>query len=573
MKISISLQLLLGLLLAINGILLHCQAWPARYTFVVEETPYKRLCSTKNILTVNGQFPGPTLYARKGDTVIVDVFNRGNRNITLHWHGVAQPRNPWSDGPEYITQCPIQPGANFTQKIIFSKEEGTLWWHAHSEWDRATVHGAIIIYPNKDNNYPFAKPHAEIPIILGEWWKEDIGKLYTQTLQSGGDPNNSAAFLINGQPGHRYPCSDSETFNLMVDYGKTYLLRLINSVAQEIMFFSIANHKVTVVGADASYTKPFTTDYVTISPGQTLDLLLTANQKPNHYYMAAKAYVGGVGVPYDNTTTTALLQYSNRGSKNYTYTPSPTPSFPTLPAYNDTNASVNFSGSLRSLADKNHPIDVPLKITTHLFYTVSVNSFPCPNNSCDGPNGTRFAASVNNISFVDPSIDILQAYYYHVNGEFGTRFPDIPPLPFNFTAQDLPLYLQTPKRGTEVKVLEYNTTVELVFQGTNLVSGDDHPMHLHGYSFYVVGLGLGNFDKDKDPLKYNLVDPPLRNTVIVPVNGWTTIRFKANNPGVWFMHCHLDRHMSWGMDVTFIVKNGKGPQAQMLHPPPDMPPC
>lgn len=25
-------------------------------------------------------------------------------------HGVKQPRNPWGDGPEYITQCPIKPG-------------------------------------------------------------------------------------------------------------------------------------------------------------------------------------------------------------------------------------------------------------------------------------------------------------------------------------------------------------------------------------------------------------------------------------------------------------------------------
>ncbi|KAK9914680.1 hypothetical protein M0R45_038442 [Rubus argutus] len=569
MRISISLlQLFLGLLLAINGILLHCQAWPARYTFVVEETPYKRLCSTKKILTVNGQFPGPTLYARKGDTIIVDVINKGNRNITLHWHGVAQPRNPWSDGPEYITQCPIQPGANFTQKIIFSTEEGTLWWHAHSEWDRATVHGAMIIYPNKDTHYPFPKPHAEIPIILGEWWKEDIGELYTQTLKNGGDPNNSSAFLVNGQPGDLYPCSKPETFKLLVDYGKTYLLRLINAAEQEILFFSIANHKVTVVGSDASYTKPFTTDYVTIPPGQTLDLLLTANQSPSkYYYMAARAYLGGVGIAYDNTTTTAILQYKN-------HVPSSTPPLlPALPAYNDTNASVHFTGSLRSLADKNHPVDVPLKITTHLFYTLSVNTFPCPKNSCAGPNGSRLAASVNNISFMTPTIDILQAYYYHVNGVFGTRFPNFPPLLFNFTAQDLPLYLQTPKRSTEVKVLEYNATVELVFQGTNVVSGDDHPMHLHGFSFYVVGWGLGNFDKDKDPLTYNLVDPPLKNTITVPVNGWTAIRFKADNPGVWFMHCHLDRHMSWGMDVTFIVKNGKETQAQILPPPPDMPPC
>lgn len=80
---------------------------------------------------------------------------------------MKQPRYPWSDGPEFITQCPIQPGAKFRQRIDLSNEEGTLWWHAHSDWSRATVHGALVIRPANKNNYPFPKPAAEIPIILG----------------------------------------------------------------------------------------------------------------------------------------------------------------------------------------------------------------------------------------------------------------------------------------------------------------------------------------------------------------------------------------------------------------------
>ncbi|KAJ0085240.1 hypothetical protein Patl1_07926 [Pistacia atlantica] len=506
--------------------ILHCHA-QARYTFLVEETQYTRLCSNNTILTVNGQFPGPTLYVNKGETIIVDVINNANYNITIHWHGVSQPRNPWSDGPEYITQCPIQPGANFTQTIIFSVEEGTLWWHAHSEWARATVHGAIVIYPENGTTYPFPKPDAEVPIILGEWWKSNIYDVYDEFLQTGGDPNISDAYMINGQPGDLYPCSSPGTFTLNVDYGWTYLLRIINAAMQDILFFAVANHSLTVVGSDASYTKPFTSDYITISPGQTIDVLLYTNQTSDYYYMAAKAYASTFNITFDNTTTTAIIQYSGN------YTPS-TPSLPNLPLYNDTNASVNFTGSLRSLADDDHPVDVPINITNNLFFTISVNAFLCPNNSCAGPNGTRLSSSVNNISFVNPSIDILEAYYNSINGVFGTQFPDFPPLVFNYTAQYLPLDLQIPQPGTEVKVLDYNATIELVFQGTNVVAGADHPMHLHGFSFYVVGWGLGNFDKDIDPLNYNLVDPPLLNTIAVPINGWTAIRFKANNPGTLF---------------------------------------
>ena len=114
---------------------------------------------------------------------------------------------------------------------------------------------------------------------------------------------------------------------------------------------------------------------------------------------------------------------------------------------------------------------------------------------------------------------------------FGRKFPRFPPKIFNFTAEYLPLVLQTPKRGTQALVLNYGVNVELVLQGTNLVAGVDHPIHLHGYSFHVVGYGFGNFKPHKDPLKYNLIDPPLVNTVTVPRNGWVTIRFKATNPG------------------------------------------
>ncbi|GKV43558.1 hypothetical protein SLEP1_g50837 [Rubroshorea leprosula] len=543
----------------------HCQACP-HYKFVVKEAPYTRLCSSKNILTVNGQFPGPTLYVNKGDTIVVDVYNRGNYNITIHWHGVKQPRNPWSDGPEYITQCPIQPGAKFRQKIIFTTEEGTLWWHAHSTWLRATVHGALIVYPKMGTSYPFPKPDVEIPIILGEWWQEDITQVYLDLERYGGLGVASDAYLINGQPGDLYPCSKPETLRLKIKRGLTYLLRIVNAILIDGLFFAIANHTITVVGSDAGYLKPFNRTFICISPGQTVDVLLEANQSPNHYYMAASVYTTVLPGSYNNSTTTAIVEY------NGNYTPSSPPVFPYLPEYNDTEASVNFTASLRSLADKEYPIDVPMEINTHLFYTISLGS-PCKNNSCPAGEQLRFIASVNNVSFLNPSIDILQAYYCCIQGVYGTNLPDFPQLFFDFTADYLPTEWEIPQLGTEVRVLDYNSTVELVFQATNLVKGSDHAMHLHGHSFYVVGLGLGNFDKDKDPLTYNLVDPPLQNTIHVPRDGWMAIRFKANNPGVWHMHCHIDRHMVWGMGTAFIVKDGEPPEAKMLPPPPDMPPC
>lgn len=561
-----------ALIFHVIGVILLCGVLPShaavrRYKFELRNTSYTRLCSNKTMLTINGQFPGPTIYARKGDLVIVDVYNLADHNITIHWHGVKQPRYPWSDGPEYVTQCPITPGTKFTQRIVLSDEEGTLWWHAHSEWSRATVLGALVVLPEKRDDYPFAKPHAEVPIILGEWWKSDVQQVMEEFLRNGGDPNVSDAFLINGQPGDLYPCSRQDTFKVTVEFGKTYLFRMVNAVMNNIMFFKIANHNITVVGSDGSYTKPINSDYITISPGQTIDFLLEANQNPSQYYIAARVYASAGS--FDNTTTTGIIEYAG----NYTAPSSLV--LPTFPRFNDTLASITFTNQLRSLANERYPVDVPLNITDTLLFAISINTRSCPiDNQCGGPNGNRLLASVNNITLVLPKVAILQAYYKRISEVYEADFPDNPPFPYNYTQNTVvPALLWTPDNGTDVNVLEYNSTVELVFQGTNIAGGVDHPMHLHGYSFYVVGSGFGNFNRSRDPLNYNLVDPPLMETIAVPKNGWTAIRFRADNPGVWFMHCHFERHVSWGMGMTFIVKNGKGPNAKMLPPPPDMPKC
>ncbi|BFG40990.1 hypothetical protein CerSpe_272640 [Prunus speciosa] len=534
------------------------------YDFVLTESNFTRLCETKSILTVNGTLPGPTITVRKGDTAYVNVHNQGSYGLTLHWHGVKQPRNPWYDGPENVTQCPIQAGSNFTYWIIFSTEEGTLWWHAHSDWTRATVYGAIIILPALNTTYPFTTPDAEETMVLGSWYKGDVNEIIENALATGGDPNVSDAFTINGEPGDLFKCSNATTYRWVVDYGKTYLLRLINAVLNEEMFFAIANHNLTVVAQDAAYIKPITTSYLMITPGQTMDILVVANQSPSSYHVASGPFVDGDVAFNQNGNTTAILQY------NGSTTPSTIPT-PTLPNPTDGTAASNFTMQVRALASKDYPISVPLNITHTLFISVSVNERICPNSSCDGPDRNALAASLNNISFVTPSIDILQAYYGKIYGVYSANFPHKPYI-FNFTGhvRNDTIY---PNFGTKVRMIEYGEEVEIIYQGTNMIAAENHPMHLHGFSFYLVGTGTGNFDPNQAPKTYNLVDPPEVNTIGVPKNGWATVRFKADNPGVWFMHCHLERHASWGMATVLIVTNGNTNETSMLPAPAYMPPC
>ncbi|KAK2659135.1 hypothetical protein Ddye_005668 [Dipteronia dyeriana] len=556
----------MSLLLLLAGLLIcFAEAEVHHHDFVVTNKNYTRLCETKSILVVNDQFPGPTIHVRKGDTVFVNVYNYGDIQITLHWHGVKQPRNSWSDGPEYVTQCPIQPGNNFTYEVIFSDEEGTLWWHAHSDWTRNTVHGAIVIHPAEGTILPYAQPDAEEILILGSWYTYDVNLVVVEDLATGSDLPVSDAYTMNGQPGDFCNCSKETTYRWSVDHGKTYLLRIINAVMNAELFFSIAGHNLTLVNQDAAYLKPTVTSYIVIGPGQTMNVLVTANQSPGQYYMAGRQYYTDKAIftEYDKTNVTAILQY------NGDYDPPTAPYFPneTLPSFADYHAGISFRNKLRSLTEG----DVPKNITTRMFITAEQNQLFY---NFSGDVIISLAASLNNVTWINPWVDVLQAYYKNMSGFYTEDFPDNPPEYYDFVSEHLPVNTTQSLMGTKVKVLEYGEEVEMIFQSSNVLNAsEDHPMHLHGHSLYMIGAGGGIFDSEKDPKSYNLVDPPYINTAALPRDGWMTVRFRALNPGVWLWHCHLERHYSWGMNTVLIVKNGPTPETSLRPPPPNMPAC
>ncbi|KAK9925770.1 hypothetical protein M0R45_023035 [Rubus argutus] len=576
-------QLVVVTLLIIAGILPSCLSQTTqRFEFNVEWKKVTRLCHTKPLLTVNGEYPGPTIGVHEGDHVEIKVTNRIAQNTTIHWHGIRQLRTGWADGPSYITQCPIGGGKSYTYKFTVINQRGTLWWHAHYSWQRASVYGAFIIQPRMP--YPFSAPiQDDFPIIFGEWWNGDVDSVESEMMKYGGGPAISNAYTINGLPGPFYPCSNKDTFVKSVEHGKTYMLRIINAALNDELFFAVVNHTLTVVEIDAVYTKPFKTKAIMIAPGQTTNVLLTANQVPDSsgmFLMAAWTYLTSI-FPFNNSTTAGFLQYKNPRSSADRKTKHPKkvttfdPVMYNLPHMEDTKYYTKFSDNLRSLASPQYPCNVPKTIHKRVVTVISLNLQDCPTNkTCKGYANKRFYASMNNQSFVPPSSSILESHYKKLRTtQFSTDFPEKPRKPFDYTGVDPLTENMNTEFGTKILQVPYGTNLEIVLQGTSFLNVENHPIHVHGHNFFIVGKGFGNFNVSKDPAKYNLVDPPERNTVAVPSGGWATIRFKADNPGVWFIHCHLEEHTSWGLASGFIVKNGDGPSQCLLPPPKDLPSC
>ena len=62
-----------------------------------------------------------------------------------------------------------------------------------------------------------------------------------------------------------------------------------------------------------------------------------------------------------------------------------------------------------------------------------------------------------------------------------------------------------------------------------------HPMHLHGHSFQVI------------EINGRALNGAMRDTILVPGKNTVTVAFDANNPGLWFVHCHVLWHLEAGM--------------------------
>ncbi|XP_028783445.1 laccase-7-like isoform X1 [Neltuma alba] len=543
------------------------------YTWEVANVTMQRLCEETEIAAVNGMLPGPTINVREGDTVIVHAVNKSPYNLTIHWHGILQLMSQWADGPEFVTQCAILPGRNYTYRFNVTQQEGTLWWHAHSSFLRAWVYGALIIRPRLGNSYPFPTPHQEVPIVLGEWWNANVIEVEEEAVEFGGAPNISDAFTINGLPGALYNCSQNQTFRFEVQQGNTYLLRIINAALNEHLFFKIASHTFTVVAVDAAYTNHYHTDIIVVAPGQTVDALLTANQTVGSYFMAATPYstLNESVTPVADTTTVGIVVYNGSTST--------TPLMPILPVRNDTQTANNFYLSITGLAGGPHWVPVPEDVNEHMFITVGLALDFCnlPNDTCRGPAGLRLSSSMNNESFVLPSgrgLSMLDAFYRNATtGVYTKDFPDNPPLVFDYTDPSLNnnLSLAFAPKSTKVKTLRFNSTVQIVFQNTAILAAENHPMHIHGFNFHVLAQGTGNYNASRDESQFNLVDPQIRNTVAVPFAGWSVVRFQANNPGIWLVHCHIDNHLSWGLTMAFEVENGPTPETTLPPPPADLP--
>jgi iron transport multicopper oxidase len=126
---------------------------------------------------------------------------------------------------------------------------------------------------------------------------------------------------------------------------------------------------------------------------------------------------------------------------------------------------------------------------------------------------------------------------YHNHGTFNNSvymFPKVPPI---FSAMTMGIDAENASTygpWTHTTVLPHNQNIQLAVVSHDLEG--NHPFHLHGHTFQVVGKGFsGGFDLAAlQPGFDALKNPMQRDTVVIPKRGWVVLRFRA---GYFFYNC------------------------------------
>eukprot|EP00775_Hariotina_reticulata_P005109 gene5109-5349_t len=464
----------------------------------------------RTVILLNGQFPGPTLTAEVGDRIIITFTNHMNSSASIHMHGMLQRTSNTQDGAVPITQRDVLPGGTFVYNYI-ADAPGTYWYHSHYLTQYTDgLKGNLLITD------PTARKYAAEPVLeVSDWYHVNSSTVVKDAMYNHVFLKANST-LINGV-GQSSSCGKSCKYAMVRGFASScdnprMRMRIINSGGGSIFNVSIDDHRMIVVAADGVSYKGFEVGSLQINAGQRYDVLV-CSRKPSSYLSRKPVWIRA-GIQDFTTVDTfslAVLYFTQQAPA----------SLPTSQAVYEGPALT--IGDVSDAVNPNtlQPAVVPPPATRTVRYTISFFG-----EYLNGVNGLY--GHLNNISLqMSPFAPSLLERYS--NNPEGLPAPE----PIN---SGLGWHIIHIKEGDVIDVILDNE------------DAGEHPMHLHGHWFWVIGFGK----PFEGPYRGQELHPSvIRDTATIANKSWLAIRFIADNPGAWILHCHIDKHLAMGMGIIF----------------------
>ncbi|KAK0568694.1 hypothetical protein OC861_001696 [Tilletia horrida] len=502
---------------------------------------------TRRMLVVNGKFPGETIEANLGDRIIVHVNNQLSNTTAMHWHGQYQNGTNYMDGTYSVTECGIAPNSSFTYNWTV-QNTGTYWWHAHAAAQSSDgLIGALILHsPNDTYGFRSSPSDTSRPantsydgdlimvvqdmynLFSTDWLSlylnlqlgsgegdepvPDYGTINGVGIGNCGGVPDGQACVRNGNKGIYS--------NFTVEPNQRYRIRVINAGSLAGFGFSVDNHPLSVIEADGTSVHATPAQSFMVEVAQRTSVIIETNQTAGAYWIRS-------------TMSEDMLAYDN----------------PTL--VKDQRAVLRYAGIAADVMPSNADqaptlADLPMDLNTTALVPAMVMNAPKPTkqtimyiNFGKAPSGD-YHAYFNNTAFGAP----YAGYSTFTNVQNST----IASAATNYDGAFV------------VNVDDYEVMDIIV----NNQDDGAHPMHMHGYSPFILANGAGNYVEGKSiNLNTTFANPMRRDTFVIPGYSWAVVRIIADNPGVWVFHCHLSSHMAAGLMMQFTIQPSKIAQQQV----------
>ncbi|KAK0355380.1 hypothetical protein LTR02_006161 [Friedmanniomyces endolithicus] len=527
------------------------------YTWTVRDQVHNPDGVYRPMMLVNTQFPGPLIEVNEGDTIVVHVDNQAVNATSLHWHGIYQNGTPHMDGTVGITQCPIAPGGKFTYEFTILGQSGTYWWHAHQGVQSSDgMHGPLVIHSRSEKKSQTIAYSSDRILMVADHYHELSSALLWQYLKpdmENMEPIPDSA-LLNGRTIRdcddlpQRHCDNSTTNfgypTLDLASGKSHRVRIINVGAFAEFQVQIDEHELAVIEVDGTAVTPINYHRININPGQRYSVIInTSVSGADAFWLRARM----ITRCFKGRSET--LKPDVYGVVRYDTASDQTPTSTDWEEKLDLECRDMNTTELKPL----NVAAAPTKADAffHFRANFEIGDWRLSRGVFDSSSWRANARSPSLLRTIDglAEANASSAPPASLGDGAGTAF--INDVAFHKPRESV---LQT----TGIQ------TIDILI--SNFDDGN-HPMHLHGYKYFVLAQGHGyppmksvldgitreNIQPLYDSL--DLSNPLRRDTASVEGYGWMLLRLVADNAGMWAFHCHLSWHTEAGLLMQFLTRS------------------
>ena len=231
---------------------------------------------TANLLTYNGQIPGPQLEAKPGDTVQIRFTNRLNQPTNLHYHGLHIP--PTGTGDNVFLEIPPGESYDYEFQIPQNHPAGTFWYHPHhhglvAEQLFGGLAGLFIVRGDLDE-IPEIQAAQEAFLVLKDF----------AINRSGNIPNPGHMAQMTGRIGNLLTTNGQFNPALRIAQGGLLRLRLLNASSSRFFWLSLEEHPFYLIATDGgAIAAPVEVNDLVLAPGERVEVLVRGDQEPGQY--------------------------------------------------------------------------------------------------------------------------------------------------------------------------------------------------------------------------------------------------------------------------------------------------